>query len=191
MKTYHQRVYLLRHGETEWTETKQHTGLTDIPLTDEGRLQAEWLTAELKEIKLKKIFCSPLERARETCEIAGYMPDAEIDDDLVEWDYGRYEGKTTAEIREIEPKWTVFTKGGPDGESVGDIATRTARVLSRVRAISGDVALFSSGHFLRALTARWLGLPVSYGKYFLLSTASVSVLSYDRGTPVIMSWNRT
>lgn len=191
MKSYHQKVYLIRHGETEWTETKKHTGLTDIPLTDEGRLQAEWLTAELKEIKLKKIYCSPLQRALETCSISGYRQDAEIDEDLVEWDYGSYEGKTTAEIRETDPKWTIFKNGAPNGESPGDVATRANRVISRVRDIPGDVFLFSSGHFLRALAARWLGLTVSQGKLFALSTASVSVLGYERSQPVLISWNKT
>lgn len=191
MKSYHQKVYLIRHGETEWTETKRHTGLTDIPLTDEGKLQAEWLTAELKEIKLKKVLSSPLQRSLETCYIAGYRQVAEMDSDLVEWDYGSYEGKTSAEIRETDPKWTIFKNGAPNGESPGDVATRANRIISRVRDIPGDVALFSHGHFLRALAARWLGLTVSQGKLFALSTASVSVLGYEKGQPVVISWNKT
>jgi len=191
MKSLHQKVYLIRHGETEWTEEKKHTGLTDIPLTDEGRLQAQWLTAKFKEVKLKKVLCSPLIRASETCEIAGYREDAEIDSDLVEWDYGDFEGLTTAEIREKIPKWTIFAKGAPNGESVGDVSARAGRVISRIRSISGDVAIFSSGHFLRALGARWLQLPVSEGRLFSLSTASVSVLGYERSNPVLISWNET
>lgn len=191
MKSYHQHVYLVRHGETEWTQSRQHTGLTDIPLTDEGRLQVEWVKACLKDKKFKKIFCSPLQRAAETCKIAGYLKDAEMDDDLVEWNYGDYEGKTTAEIREIAPKWTIFTKGAPNGESVGDISTRAQRVISRVRDVSGDVLIFSSGHFLRALAAKWLHLPISEARLLLLSTASLSCLGYERENPVIISWNET
>ncbi len=191
MKTFHQKVYLIRHGETEWTQLKKHTGLTDIPLTDEGREQAEWLKNKLGENKFKRVFCSPLERAKETCEIAGFSKQADIDEDLVEWNYGDYEGKTTAEIREIDPKWTIFSKGAPNGESVGDIATRTQRMISKIRAVQGDVAIFSSGHILRALGVHWLHLPVTEGKLLLLSTASVSVLGYERESPVIVSWNQT
>ncbi len=191
MKTYHQNLYLVRHGETEWTQTRRHTGLTDIPLSDEGRLQAEWIKPCLLDKKFKKVFCSPLKRAMETCEITGYGKVAEIEDDLVEWNYGDYEGKTTAEIREEEPKWTIFSKGAPNGESVGDVSSRAQRVISRVREIPGDVLMFSSGHFLRALAAKWLHLPVSEAKLFLLSTASLSCLGFERESPVIVSWNET
>ncbi len=191
MKSFHQKVYLVRHGETEWTIAKKHTGLTDIPLTDEGRLQAEWLKGKLEDKKFKKIFCSPLERARETCEIAGFSKEAIIDEDLLEWNYGDYEGKTLAEIHETDPKWTIFSKGAPNGESLGDIATRANRVISRVRDIPGDVALFSSGHFSRALAARWLQLHVAEGRLFLLSTASISILGYEHETPVLITWNKT
>jgi len=190
MKSFHQKVYLIRHGETEWTQTKKHTGLTDIPLTIEGREQARWLKEKLTDKSFKKVFCSPLERAKETCEIAGLMKDAEICDDLVEWDYGDYEGKTTAEIREIDPKWTIFAKGAPNGESIGDIATRAQKVIAKVRDIPGDVAIFSSGHFSRALAARWLQLTVSDGKLFLLSTASISILGFERENPVLITWNQ-
>ncbi|NGX37789.1 MAG: Phosphoserine phosphatase 1 [Chlamydiae bacterium] len=191
MKTFHQKVYLIRHGETEWTASKQHTGLTDIPLTDEGREQAQWLIKKLKGKKFKKVLCSPLQRATETCEIAGLLKEAVLDKDLLEWDYGDYEGKTTAEIRETDPKWTIFTKGAPNGESIGDIGARTQRLISRVRDIQGDVALFSSGHISRAIGARWLHLPVTEGKLFLLSTASLSILGYERENPVIVTWNQT
>lgn len=191
MKTLHQKVYLIRHGETEWTEQRKHTGLTDIPLTDEGRLQAGWLKDKLSGLKFKKIYCSPLIRARETCDLAGFGKEAENDDDLVEWDYGKYEGMTTAEIREVDPKWSIFSKGAPNGESIGDVATRTTRVIARVREIPGDVALFSSAHFLRALAARWLQLSVCDGKLFRLSTASISILGYERETPVLLGWNET
>ncbi|NGX59796.1 MAG: Adenosylcobalamin/alpha-ribazole phosphatase [Chlamydiae bacterium] len=191
MKSFHQKVYLVRHGETEWTIAKKHTGLTDIPLTDEGRLQAEWLKGKLEDKKFKKVFCSSLERARETCKIAGFSKEAIIDEDLLEWNYGDYEGKTLAEIHETDPKWTIFSKGAPNGESLGDIATRANRVISRVRDIPGDVALFSSGHFSRALAARWLQLHVAEGRLFLLSTASISILGYEHETPVLVTWNET
>ena len=191
MKTFHQKVYIIRHGETEWTISKQHTGLTDIPLTDEGREQTKWLIEKLKGKKFKKVFCSPLQRAKETCEIAGFLKDAVMDDDLLEWNYGDYEGKTSAEIRETDPKWTIFTKGAPNGESVGDIGARTTRLISKVRAVQGDVILFSSGHISRAIGARWLNLPVSEGKLLLLSTASISILGYERENPVIVTWNQT
>ena len=191
MKSFHQKVYLIRHGETEWTHSKQHTGLTDIPLTDEGRTQAEWLKRRLSELQFKKVFCSPLVRAKETCEIAGLFDHAEIDEDLVEWDYGKYEGKTMAEIRETDSKWSIFTSGAPDGESIGDVGERAARVISKVRAIQGDVAIFSSGHFSRCLAAKWLHYPISDGKHFILSTASCSILGYERETPAIILWNET
>lgn len=191
MKNIHQNIYLIRHGETEWTHLKKHTGLTDIPLTSEGREQAKWLKEKLSQKKFKKVLCSPLLRAKETCEITGLLNSAEFDPDLVEWDYGDYEGKTTAEIREIDPKWTIFSKGAPNGESVGDVGARALRVIAKARAVSGDVAIFSSGHFLRTLAARWLHKPVSEGKYYLLSTASVSVLGFERETPVLVSWNQT
>jgi len=191
MKTLHQKVYLIRHGETEWTRTKKHTGLTDIPLTDEGRAQALWLREKLADKSFKKVLCSPLVRAKETCEIANLMKKAEICEDLVEWDYGDYEGKTTAEIREKDPKWSIFSKGAPNGESIGDVSSRAQRVTAKLRATPGDVAIFSSGHFLRSLAARWLHLPVTEGKLFLLSTASLCILGYERETSVIITWNQT
>lgn len=191
MKTFHQKIYLIRHGETEWTKSRQHTGLTDIPLTDEGRDQAKWIRERLKDKKFKKVFCSPLKRAEETCVIAGFGEEAHIDDDLVEWNYGDYEGKTGAEIREENPKWDIFIKGAPNGESTGDVSTRAQRVIARIRDIPGDVALFSSGHFLRALGARWLQMPISEGRHILLSTASICVLGYKRESPVIIMWNET
>ena len=191
MKRFHQKVYLIRHGETEWTQSKQHTGLTDIPLTEEGKEQAKWLKTQLGDLQFKKVFCSPLERAKTTCEIAGFSKEAEVDPDLVEWDYGDYEGKTTEEIRKIDPKWTIFSKGAPNGESVGDVENRAQRVISKVGAIPGDVALFSSGHFSRVLAAKWLRLTVAEGRLFLLSTASLSILGYERETPVLSLWNQT
>lgn len=191
MKSFHQKVYLIRHGETEWTQTRRHTGLTDIPLTDLGREQASWLIKRLEGLQLKKVFCSPLKRAKETCEIAGLFRHAEIDHDLVEWDYGKYEGLTTPQIREQDPKWNIFTCGAEKGESVGDVAARATRVISRVKAVQGDVALFSSGHFSRALAAKWIELPLGTARHLLLSTASCSILSYEREIPTIALWNET
>lgn len=191
MKSFHQKVYLIRHGETEWTQSKQHTGLTDIPLTDLGREQAKWLVSRLGGLKFKKVFCSPLIRAKETCEVAGLFDHAEIDEDLVEWDYGKYEGLTTPQIREQDPKWNIFTSGAPEGESIGDVSSRASRVISKVRSIQGDVALFSSGHFSRALGAKWIEMTITEGRHLLLSTASCSILSYERETPVIELWNQT
>ena len=191
MKTFHQKVYLIRHGETEWTKSRKHTGLTDIPLTDEGRLQAEWLSGMLEEKKFKKIYCSPLLRAKETCEIAGFEKEAEILEDLVEWDYGIYEGMTTVEIKDMHPKWNIFRDGAEGGESIGDISTRAMRVIARVRDIPGDVALFSSGHFLRALGARWLHKPIPEARQLMLSTASISILGYEREEPALFMWNNT
>lgn len=191
MKSFHQKVYIIRHGETEWTESKRHTSTTDIPLTEKGREQADWLKKKLAGKQFKKVFCSPLLRAKETCEIAGLMKEAEIDPDLVEWNYGNFEGKTTSEIREAHPGWNIFTNGAEDGESIGDIASRTGRIVSRLRDIPGDVALFSSGHISRALAARWLGLSVKEGRLFLLSTASISILGYERETPALILWNET
>lgn len=189
--SFHQNVYLVRHGETEWTHLKKHTGLTDIPLTETGRAQTQWLKEKLANKKFKKVFCSPLMRAKETCELTGLLNSAEIDPDLVEWNYGDYEGKTTAEIRELDPKWTIFSKGGPNGESVGDIGARAMRVIAKVRRVQGDVVIFSSGHFLRSLAAKWLQKPITDGKYYLLSTASISVLGFERESPVFVSWNQT
>lgn len=189
MKSFHQKVYLIRHGETEWTQSRQHTGLTDIPLTDEGRHQAKWLRDRLKGLKFKKTYCSPLARAKETCEIAGLLANAEIDEDLVEWDYGEYEGMTTPEIRKSDPKWNIFTSGAPGGESIGDVGARAGRVIAKVRGIQGDVAIFSSGHFSRCLVVKWLQYAVSEGKHFALSTASCSILGYERETPAILLWN--
>ncbi|NGX40086.1 MAG: Phosphoserine phosphatase 1 [Chlamydiae bacterium] len=188
--TKHQKLYLIRHGGTEWTASKKHTGLTDIPLTDQGREEAEWLKKRLEEISFKEVFVSPLQRAKETCEIAGLGKKGKIMQDLVEWDYGDYEGKTTPEIREVEPGWTIFTKGAPNGESIGDVGERARRVIAKVRDVQGDVALFSSGHFSRCLGASWLGLPVTEGKLLALSTASLSILGYERENPVIYLWNQ-
>ena len=191
MTPFQQKVYLIRHGETEWTIANKHTGLTDIPLTIEGKKQAQWLKTKLMHKHFKQVFCSPLLRAKETCEITGFLERAEMDNDLVEWNYGDYEGKTTAEILAKDPSWTIFSKGAPHGETPHDVIFRAEKMISKIKAISGDVILFSSGHFLRSLAATWLHLPIKEGKFFLLSTASLSILGYERETPAIVTWNQT
>jgi probable phosphoglycerate mutase len=184
-----QRVFLVRHGETEWSLTGQHTGGTDLPLTDAGVDQGRHLTERLKELDFALVLTSPLLRARETCRQAGLLDRAEVLEDLREWDYGQYEGRTTTDIRKLEPEWTIWTDGAPGGETPDQVSYRADRVLERVRAADGDVALFSHGHMLRAVGTRWLGLPVVAGRHLLLSTASVSVLGFEREVPVIRLWN--
>ena len=187
-------VYLARHGETAWSVTGQHTGLTDLPLTGHGERTARRLADRLRGLTFAKVFVSPLQRARRTCELAGFAELAEIDPDLVEWDYGKYEGLRTADIRKERPDWQLFRDGCPGGESVQQVATRADRVVSRIRAVRADVLLFSSGHFIRVLTCRWLGLkPSPNARFFMLSTASLSALGYeqDRSRPVIRLWNDT
>jgi broad specificity phosphatase PhoE len=168
-------IYLARHGETAWTLTGQHTGLTDLPLTPQGERNAQGLGGRLTGLVFAKVFTSPLQRARRTCELAGFEADAAIDSDLVEWNYGAYEGLRTAEIRAERPDWQLFRDGCPGGESPAQVIGRADNVLSRVRTITGDVLLFSSGHFIRVLAARWIGLePTVNSMSFLLSTASLS-----------------
>ncbi len=186
-------VYLARHGETAWSLSGQHTGLTDLPLTDRGERNAHKLGEQLRGRSFARVFTSPLRRAARTCELAGFGAQADIDRDLLEWNYGEYEGLRTAEIHAKRPDWQLFRDGCPGGESPGEVGARADRVVSRVRAVEGDVLIFSSGHFLRVLTARWLGLEPPAGRYFLLSTASLSALSYehDLSQPVIQLWNDT
>jgi broad specificity phosphatase PhoE len=189
-----QVVYLARHGETEWTLSGQHTGRTDLPLTERGERDARCLGERLKEIGVARVFTSPLRRAARTCGLAGFGAVAEVDGDLVEWDYGEYEGRRTTEIRAGRPGWELFRDGCPGGESPAQVAARADRVVARVRAVRGDVLLFSSGHFTRVLAARWLGLePSATGRYFMLGTASLSALGYehDLSRPVIRLWNET
>ena len=184
-------VYLARHGETAWSLSGQHTGLTDLPLTERGESNARLLEARLRGLAFARVFTSPLQRATRTCELAGFAPRAKIDRDLVEWDYGEYEGRRTAEIHVERPGWLIFRDGCPGGELPDQVGARADRVVGRVRAVEGNVLLFSSGHFLRTLAARWLGLEPAAGACFALSTASVSVLGYehDRSEPVIRLWN--
>jgi broad specificity phosphatase PhoE len=186
-------IYLARHGETAWSVTGQHTGLTDLPLTERGERNALRLGQRLAGSVFAKVLTSPLQRAFRTCELAGFGAVAEFDPDLVEWNYGDYEGLRTAEIHAMRPGWQLFRDGCPNGESPQDVGARADRVVSRVRAFKGDVLIFSSGHFLRVLAARWLGLEPFAGKFFMLDTASVSALSYehDLSSPAIRFWNDT
>ena len=187
-------VYLARHGETAWSLTGQHTGVTDLPLTEVGERTARRLAERLKGLTFAKVFSSPLKRAVRTCELAGFGAVAEIDCDLVEWNYGEYEGRTGAEIRAERPDWQLFRDGCPGGESPQQVATRADRVVNRVRKVPGNVLLFSSGHFIRVLAARWIGIePTVNARSFMLSTASLSALGYenDLSRPVIRLWNDT
>jgi broad specificity phosphatase PhoE len=185
--------YLARHGETAWTVSGQHTGLSDIPLTERGERNARRLGERLDGLTFAMVFTSPLQRARKTCELAGFGRVARVDPDLVEWDYGDYEGLTTAQILKDHPGWKLFRDGCPGGESPAQVGARADRVVSRLRAVQGDVLLFASGHLLRVLAARWLGLEPAAGRYFLLGTASLSALSYEHNEsePVIRFWDDT
>jgi broad specificity phosphatase PhoE len=186
-------IYLARHGETAWTLTGQHTGITDLPLTPRGESNARALGERLNGYKFERVFTSPLQRAARTCELAGLAGQAEIDHDLAEWNYGNYEGLRSADIHAIHPNWDPFRDGFPGGESLDEIGSRADRVISRIRSLSGPTILFSSGHFLRFLAARWLGLNPESARYFLLSTSSLSTLTYehDQAHPVIGFWNDT
>ena len=187
-------VYLARHGETAWTLSGQYTGLTDLPLTERGERNARRREERLRGLSFTRVFTSPLQRARRTCELAGFGAVAEIDSDLVEWNYGDYEGRRTAEIQAKRPDWELFRDGCPRGESPAQAAARADRVVSRIRAVLGNVLLFSSGHFIRVLATRWIGLEVTaIARRFLLSTASLSAVGYDKelSRPVIRLWNDT
>lgn len=189
MSNPEQKVYLLRHGETEWSLNGRHTGVTDIPLTENGRKLARQLQPILAREKFVMVLTSPLQRARETCELAGLGTLASVDRDLMEWNYGEYEGLTTEQIRQTRPDWSVFRDGCPGGESPLQVSVRADRIVSRVRAMDGNVALFSHGHILRVLAARWINLSASYGENFLLDTATLNVLGYYRESPAFKIWN--
>ncbi len=187
-------IYLARHGETEWTLTGQHTGRSDIPLTPRGESDAVAIGNRLRGIAFDRVFSSPLARARRTCEIANLSDTCTIDHDLVEWDYGQYEGKRTLEIRAMRPGWKIFRDGCPGGESPGDIAARADRAIDRWRARdTGNTLVFAHGHMLRIIAARWLSLPPEAGQSFTLSTSSISTLGYDHGLdePAVRLWNDT
>ncbi|MFL5869229.1 MAG: histidine phosphatase family protein [Thermoleophilaceae bacterium] len=180
---------LVRHGETEWSRTGKHTGRSDIPLTDAGRRDAEVLRGSLSSRPFARVFSSPLSRALDTCRLAGLGAVAETRDELLEWDYGDYEGLTTPEIREQRPDWSLWRDGCPGGEGPDDVAARVDRVIAEVRAADGDVALFAHGHVLRVLSARWIELGPEYGSRLVLATATLSVLGWERETPAVRLWN--
>jgi broad specificity phosphatase PhoE len=182
-------IWLIRHGETEWSLSGQHTGRTDLPLTAAGERQAAAIGRYLAGRPFALVLTSPLQRAHETCRLAGYGGVAQIEPDLCEWDYGAYEGRTSAQIQESVPGWTIWTSPVPRGETIQQVAARAGRVIERAAKAGGHVALFAHGHLLRILTACWLGLPPDAGRFFALGTASVSVLGYERETRVIARWN--
>jgi len=184
-----QEIFAVRHGETEWSLSGQHTGRSDIPLTENGRRVARRWQPVLARRSFALVLTSPLARARETCDLAGLAPEAQVDDNLREWDYGKYEGLTPREIHATAPEWMIFRDGSPGGETPEQVGARVDCVIARLRAATGSVALFAHGHVLRVLGARLLGLPVASGSGFLLDTATVSVLSYYRDIPAIKHWN--
>ena len=184
-----QDVWLIRHGETAWSRSGQHTGSTDLALTETGRRAASALAPTLAGESFALVLTSPLKRARETCALAGLAARAQVDADLLEWNYGEYEGLTAAEIRDRRPAWLVFTDGAPGGERPDDVGRRVDRVIARARSAPGNVAMFAHGHVLRVLVARWLGWPVAAGRHFLLDTGTVNVLSAYRDAPAIKRWN--
>lgn len=187
------RVFLARHGQTAWSLSGQHTGLTDLPLTPAGEANAARLGPRLAGLAFGTVLCSPLQRARRTCALAGFGAVAQTDARLLEWDYGDYEGRTSAEIHAQRPDWRLFRDGCPGGETVAQVAARADSLIATLRALPGDLLLFSSGHFLRMLAARWLGLPPAEGARFALDTASLGTLGYEHGLdqPVIRLWNDT
>jgi probable phosphoglycerate mutase len=184
-----QQAYVIRHGETEWSLNGRHTGTTDLPLTANGRRVAKLFAPITAQLNFALVLTSPLERARNTCELAGLGAQAEIDRDLMEWNYGEYEGLTSQEIRAKSPQWMLFNDGCPGGENPAQVGARVDRVIAKVRAEEGNVALVAHGHVLRVLAARWLGLPAQAGSHFLLDTATLSVLDYYQGIPAVKRWN--
>jgi len=188
------RIFLIRHGETSWSLAGRHTSRTDLPLTENGERRALRLRERLRDVSFTHVLTSPLRRARQTCELAGFGSMARVEPELREWDYGDYEGRTTAEIRTQRPKWDLFQDGSLHGEPVEQISQRADRVVAVIRPLDGIVAVFSHGHFLRALAVRWLGLPVPDGRHLALDTGALSILGYERPdqeTPVIALWNST
>jgi probable phosphoglycerate mutase len=184
-------IVLVRHGETAWATAGRHTGRTDVPLTDGGRSQAAALAPRLARLAFDVVLTSPRVRARETCRLAGFGAVAEVSDDLVEWDYGAYEGRTTAEIRADAPGWSLWRDGVPDGETAEQVGRRADRVVARLLQVDGNALVFSHAHLLRVLAARWLDLAPDAGRLFALAPASVSVLGWEREQPVLRGWNET
>jgi probable phosphoglycerate mutase len=189
MRSSGPQIVLVRHGETEWSKNGKHTSYSDIPLTLEGERQAAALKGELSGWDFKLVMCSPRARAKRTCELAGFLDRAEITDDLTEWNYGEYEGITTREIRQRDPKWTVFSSPTPGGETPDQVAERCDRVIARAKAINDDVVLFAHSHVLRVLIARWLELPPVEGRHFVLQTGTLNILSYEHESTVLISLN--
>lgn len=186
------RHYLIRHGQTDWSLSGQHTGRTDIPLTEQGEQDARDLAKRLRAVRISHVFTSPRQRARRTCELAGLDAVAELEPDLAEWDYGDYEGQRSVDIRKGRPDWNLFRDGCPRGESPVQVSERADRVIARLRAVEGNTAIFSHGHFGRVLAARWIGLPVNQAQHFLLSTASLSILGHEHNLAeesAIVLWN--
>jgi probable phosphoglycerate mutase len=185
----HHDLVVVRHGETDWSRSGRHTGRTDLPLDDEGRAQAEHLGAALARWRSALVLSSPLARALDTCWLAGFGDDVTVDDDLMEWDYGDYEGRKTVDIRAENPRWSLWVDGVPNGESAIDVGARADRVIARCRAAECDVVAFSHSHMLRVLAARWTGLPPETGRVIVLGAASIGVLGWEREQPVIDRWN--
>ena len=186
------RLFLARHGDTAWTDSRQRTGRTDLPLNEHGEEHARQLAERLKRFSFTRVFTSPLQRASKTCAIAGFGKVAEVDPDLVEWDYGRYEGRLTQDILKERPGWEMFRDGCPEGESPQDVATRADRFIARVHGLEGDVLAFSSAHIIRMIAGRWLGLPPGAGRFFFCRPASIGVLGFEhnsRDEPIIGVWN--
>lgn len=191
MSTRPPEIVLVRHGETEWTRTGRHTGRTDVPLTERGREAARAVGVALADRRFALVLTSPLARAAETCRLAGLADGAGRRDELMEWDYGAYEGRTTVDIRAERPGWGLWSDGVPEGESAADVGARADRVIAELRAAGGDAAVFAHGHLLRVLAARWLGLEPAAGRLFALDPATISILGYERETPVIRAWNES
>jgi broad specificity phosphatase PhoE len=183
------KVFAIRHGETAWSLNGRHTGTTDLPLTDNGRRLAERMRPALMKTSFALVLVSPMRRARETCDLAGLSADAVVERDLMEWNYGAYEGLTSDEIKESSPGWMIFRDGCPDGETPDEVGARTDRVIARARAAEGNVALFAHGHVLRVLAARWIGFSAAAGQHFLLDTGMLSVLGDYQGSPAVETWN--
>jgi probable phosphoglycerate mutase len=190
MMARHHEIWLFRHGETAWSLSGQHTGRTDLPLTAAGRRRAQAIGRRLAGRPFALVLSSPLARALETCRLAGYGEVAELTDDLMEWDYGAYEGRRTVDIQRERPGWSLWRDGVPGGETVEEVGARAREVIATASAADGDVALFAHGHVLRVLSACWLGLPPDGGGLFALGTAAVSVLGYERDTRVVVKWNQ-
>jgi broad specificity phosphatase PhoE len=184
-----QEIWLMRHGETEWSASGAHTSRTDLPLLPSGIKQAQDLAGRLKSRKFALVLVSPMQRARETARLAGYADKAEVTDDLKEWDYGMYEGRSTAQIRKDNPNWSLWRDGVVQGELVEQVGARVQRIINRCMQVDGDVAIFAHGHVLRILTAVWLGLPPNYGQLFALNTGTISVLGYEHEYHVVKRWN--